>query len=445
MAWYYWLIVVICALFSMFFSAADMVYGMVDKDRLSREKGKREKRAKLARKIAEDYELSISAILLGNNIVNVAAASIVTLIAIALAPSNQELAETIGTIVLTVFIIIFCEFIPKAFAKRFNYSLSLLFAYPVTFFKYLFFIIVWQIAKLFKLFGKLFAKKSKEEDEIDEDVLTEMADSLEEEGILEENEAELLRSAIDLNDIEAFEIMTPRVDVFAINKDEDINELIKDKEFFNYSRVPVYDETIDNIIGILPIKALAKKILAGDKDIDILSLCYKPLIVPRNHQILDVLKEFKEKKVHVAVVIDEYGGTEGIITMEDILEEIVGDIFDEFDEIEEEYVDKGNGTYIVDGTMNIDDFFELIGYEEEVETDYTTVGGFCQDILDRFAKKGDEFDFAHYHFIVLEADEFTVEKLKVIDNEFEKEEQGNNLWKKRKPQLYHVVKQILLN
>ena len=422
MAWYYWLIVVICALFSMFFSAADMVYGMVDKDRLSREKGKKEKRAKLARKIADDYELSISAILLGNNIVNVAAASIVTLIAIALSNGNQELAETIGTIILTVFIIIFCEFIPKAFAKRFNYSLSLLFAYPVTFFKYFFFIIVWPIAKVFKLFGRLFAKKSKEEDQIDEDVLTEMADSLEEEGILEENEAELLRSAIDLNDIEAFEIMTPRVDVFAIEKGEDINELIKDKDFFNYSRVPVYDETIDNIIGILPIKALAKKILAGDKDIDILSLCYKPLIVPRNHQILDVLKEFKEKKVHVAVVIDEYGGTEGIITMEDILEEIVGDIFDEFDEIEEEYVDKGNGTYIVDGTMNIDDFFELIGYEEEVETDYTTVGGFCQDILDRFAKKGDEFDFAHYHFIVLEADEFTVEKLKVIDTEFEKEE-----------------------
>ena len=425
MAWYYWLIVVICALFSMFFSAADMVYGMVDKDRLGREKGKKEKRAKLAIKIADDYELSISAILLGNNVVNVAAASIVTLIAIAIARmngSNPELAETIGTIVLTIFIIIFCEFIPKAFAKRFNYSLALAFAYPVTFFKYLFFIIVWPIAKVFKLFGKLFAKKSKEEDQIDEDVLTEMADSLEEEGILEENEAELLRSAIDLNDIEAFEIMTPRVDVYAISKDEDIDELIKDKEFFKHSRVPVYDETIDNIVGILPIKALAKKILAGEKDIDILSLCYKPLIVPRNHQILDVLKEFKEKKVHVAIVIDEYGGTEGIITMEDILEEIVGDIFDEFDEIEEEYVDKGNGTYIVDGTMNIDDFFELIGYEEEVETDYTTVGGFCQDILDRFAKKGDEFDFAHYHFIVLEADEFTVEKLKVIDTEFGKEE-----------------------
>ena len=421
MQWYYWVIVVICALFSMFFSAADMVYGMVDKDRLNREKGKKEKRAKLALKIADDYELSISAILLGNNIVNIFAASMVTLICVALSSGNEDLATMIGTIVLTIFIIIFCEFIPKAFAKRFNYSLALLFAYPVTFFKYLFFILVWPIAKLFKLFGKLFAKKSKEEDQIDEEVLTEMADSIEEEGILEENEAELLRSAIDLNDIEAFEIMTPRVDVYAISKDEDVDELIKDKEFFKHSRVPVYDETIDNIIGILPIKALAKKILAGAKDIDIKSLCYKPLIVPRNHQILDVLKEFKEKKVHVAIVIDEYGGTEGIITMEDILEEIVGDIFEEFDVIEEDYVEKGNGTYIVDGAMNLEDFFELIGYEEEVETDYTTVGGFCQDILDRFAKKGDEFDFAHYHFKVLEADEFTVEKLKVVDLEYEEQ------------------------
>ena len=217
MQWYYWLIVAICSLFSMFFSAADMVYGMVDKDRLNREKGKKEKRAKIALNIANDYELSISAILLGNNIVNIFASSIVTIIGLSLS-SNQEVGTVVATIIFTVFIIVFCEFIPKAFAKRFNYYLSLTFAYPVIFFKYLFFILVWPIAKLFKLFGKLFAKKSKEEDEIDEDVLTEMVDAIEEEGILEENEAELLRSAIDLNDIEAFEIMTPRVDVYAINK-----------------------------------------------------------------------------------------------------------------------------------------------------------------------------------------------------------------------------------
>ena len=420
MQWYYWLIVAVCSLFSMFFSAADMVYGMVDKDRLNREKGKKEKRAKLALNIAEDYELSISAILLGNNIVNVFASSIVTIIGLTLS-SNPEVGTIIATIAFTAFIIIFCEFIPKAFAKRFNYSLSLTFAYPVIFFKYLFFILVWPIAKLFKLFGKLFAKKSKEEDQIDEDVLTEMVDAIVEEGILEENEADILRSAIDLNDIEAFEIMTPRVDVLAIDIEDDINEIIKDKKIFKYSRIPVYEGTIDNIVGVLPINALAKKLLAGEKVDDILSMCYKPIVVPRNHQILDVLKEFKKTKIHIAIVIDEYGGTEGIVTMEDILEEIVGDIFDENDEIEEEYIEKGNGIYIVDGTMNIDDFFELIDYDEEVETDYTTVGGFCQDILDRFAKKGDEFDFAHYHFKVLEADEFTVEKLKVIDLEFEED------------------------
>ena len=421
MQWYYWLIVAICALFSMFFSAADMVYGMVDKEKLARETGKKAKRAKTALKIAEDYELSISAILLGNNIVNVLATSFVTLIGLALS-SNQELGEVITTIIFTVFIIVFCEFIPKAFAKRFNYSLALLFAYPVMFFKYLFFIVVWPIAKLFKLFGKLFAKKSKEEDQIDEDVLTEMADSLEEEGIIEEDEAEMLRSAIDLNDIEAYEIMTPRVDVFSIDVEDDINELIKDKEIFKHSRIPVYKETIDNIVGILPIKVLAKKLLAGEKVTDILSMCYKPIVVPRNHQILDLLSEFKENKIHIAVVIDEYGGTEGIVTMEDILEEIVGEIFDEDDEIEEEYIEKGHGVYIVDGTMNLEDFFELIEYDEEVETGYTTVGGFCQEILDRFAKKGDEFDFAHYHFKVLEADEFTVEKLKVTDFEYEEDD-----------------------
>ena len=418
MQWYYWLIVTICSLFSMFFSAADMVYGMVDKERLIREKGKKEKRAKLAIKIAADYELSISAILFGNNIVNIFASSIVTLIGLALS-TNVELGTTITTIIFTTFIIIFCEFIPKAFAKRFNYSLAILFAYPVTFFKYLFFIIVWPIAKLFKLFGKLFAKKSKEEDKIDEDVLTEMVDTIEEEGILEKNEAELLRSAIDLKDIEAYEIMTPRVDVFAIDVEDDIDELIRDKEIFKHSRIPVYEETIDNIVGILPIKVLAKKLLAGKKVTDILAMCYKPLVVPRNHQILDLLKEFKDSKVHIAVVIDEYGGTDGIVTMEDILEEIVGEIFDEDDKIEEEYIEKGHGVYIVDGNMNIDDFFELIECDEEVETSYTTVGGFCQDILDRFAKKGDEFDFAHYHFKVLEADEFTVEKLKVVDTEYE--------------------------
>jgi CBS domain containing-hemolysin-like protein len=234
---------------------------------------------------------------------------------------------------------------------------------------------------------------------------------------LEENEAELLRGAIDLNDIEAFEIMTPRVDVYAIDVEDDVYELLKDEheELFKHSRIPVYEDTIDNIIGILPIKALAKKML-NKEEIDIRSLIYKPLTIPRSHQVLDLLNEFKETKIHIAVVIDEYGGTDGIITMEDILEEIIGDIFDENDDIEEEVEDIGNGVYIVDGSMNLDDFFEYIEYSgEEVETSYSTIGGFCQELLDRFAVKGDVINFDHYRLTVLEADEFTVEELKVED------------------------------
>ncbi|NLV29345.1 MAG: HlyC/CorC family transporter [Erysipelotrichaceae bacterium] len=418
MEWYFYLIVAILCAFSSFFSSADIIYGIVDVDRLKKnvEKGIKPKRSKLALKIATDYEFTISSILFGNNVVNILSSSIVTLIGVSLAgPTNSEMGVTLAAVIYTAFMIVFCEFLPKAIGKRFNFSLALLFAYPLVVFKYLTFIIVWPISKLFVLIGKLFSKKSKEEDIIDEEVLTEMVDTIEEAGELEEEQAELVRSAIVLNDIEAYEIMTPRVDVFSIDVEDDINEILKEGEIFIHSRIPVYEETVDNIIGILPIKALLKAYLKGEK-IDIRKLCYEPLFIPRNHQVMDLLSEFKASKVHIAIIKDEYGGNEGIVTMEDILEEIVGDIFDETDEIEEEYVEQGEGKFIVDGALNIDDFFELINFDEEYETEYATVSGLCQDILDRFAKVGDTFDFFHYTFIVIEADQYTAREIMVIDN-----------------------------
>ena len=423
MYWWYWLIIGICGVLSAFFSSADLVYGLVDQNRLKKDIEKGHKRAKIALYLAEKYEFSIATILFSNNVVNVLASSLVAAIAVYIDKQNgTNYATTIATIIMTVVIIIFCEFLPKAFAKRFHYSLAINYAIPVRFFEILFFIIVWPISKFFELFSRLFKKRSKQEDVIDEDVLNEMVDEIEESGDIEENSAEIVRNAIDLNDIQAFEIMTPRVDVFAIDIDDDFEEIIKDGEIFKHSRVPVYEDTIDNIIGILPIKSVAKAIFKHQK-INVRSLLYKPLTIPRNHQILDLLQEFKKSRIHIAVIIDEYGGTEGIITMEDILEEIVGDIFDEMDEIEEEYHINKDGSYVVDGSMNIDDFFELIGVDlDEYDTDYYTVGGFCQDILDRFAKTGDEFDFSHFHFKVLEADEFTIEKLLVTNINVDEEE-----------------------
>ena len=414
MYWWYWLIIGICGIGSAFFSAADMVYSVVDQNKLKRDIEKGNKKAKLALYLAERYEFSIATILFSNNVVNVVASSLVAAIALYFEKNEgATYATVLSTIIMTVVIIIFCEFLPKAFAKRFNYKFSIWFAPIVRFFEILFFIFVWPISKVFELFGKLFKKQSKEEDKIDEDVLNEMIDEIEESGDIEESGAEIARNAIDLNDIEAHEIMTPRVDVYAIDIEDNLEEIIKEKEILKHSRIPVYEGTIDNIIGILPIKAIAKAIFSH-QEINIKEVMYKPLVVPRNHQILDLLKEFKEAKIHVAVVIDEYGGTEGIVTMEDILEEIVGDIFDETDELEEEYVENNDGSFLVDGSMNIDDFFELIGFDEdEFETDYVTAGGLCQDILDRFAKTGDEFDFMNYHFKIVEADEFTVNKLLV--------------------------------
>ena len=424
--WWYWVVIGICGVCSAFFSASDLVYSLVDQNKLKRdiEKGGRgSKRAKLALTLAEKYEFSIATILFANNVVNVLASSLVAAIAVYLDNKNgTNYATTLATIIMTVTIIIFCEFLPKAFAKRFNYKFALDFAYIIRFFEILFFIFVWPISKLFELIGNLFKKKSKEEEHIDEDVLNEMVDEIEESGDVEEVGAEIVRNAIDLNDIQAYEIMTPRVDVYAIDVEDDINEIIKDPEFFLHSRIPVYEDTIDNIIGILPIKSVARAIFRHE-EINVRALMYKPLIIPRNHQLLDLLQEFKSSHIHVAVIIDEYGGTEGIITMEDILEEIVGDIFDETDEVEEEYYINKDGSIVVNGAMNIDDFFELIGFDDEdFETDYATAGGFCQEILDRFAEKDDEFDFSHYHFRILEIDGYTVEKFLVINVQKEEEE-----------------------
>ena len=411
MEWYYYVIVSILLIFSAFFSASDMIYGVVDKSRLESATTKGSKCAKVALDLRNNYELSISSILFGNNLVNILASSIVTIIGVSI---NPEIGPTIAALIFTGIVIIVGEFLPKALAKKFNYSLALAFAYPVKIFTYIFFIFTWPFSKVFKLIARLFKRKVKEDHSLNEEVLDEMIDEIEETGELEKDEAEIVRGAVDLLDIQAFEIMTPRVDVFAIDIDDPLDEVLNNKDLLEYSRVPVYKDTIDNIIGILPIKVLSKKLI-NKEEINIKELMYQPLIVPRSYQVINLLDEFKRERIHIAVVKDEYGGTEGIITMEDILEEIVGDIFDETDEIDEEVIKKSKGFYIVDGMMNLDDFFELIDYKGEFETDYSTVGGFIQELKGDFAHIGDRFTFSHYRIKVLDADEYTVKKIQIKD------------------------------
>lgn len=321
---------------------------------------------------------------------------------------NIDLAfslEYILVIVYGILVIFFAYFLPRALARRHD-------KYEDITLKGKIYLSVYPLYLVSRGVKRSLKKQSEEEEKIDEDVLHEMVDSFEEEGVIEEDEAEMVRGAIDLHNIEAHEVMTPRVDVFAIDVKEDITALFKNEDLFIHSRIPVYEETIDHIIGVVSLKDLCRAYLSKEK-IDLHSLCYQPLFIPSNIIITDLLDEFRNSKTHIAVVLDEFGGTKGIVTMEDILEEIVGDIYDEMDEVEEEVIEKSNGDMIVDGSMNVDDFFQEIGFEEEYRTDFLTVSGFIQELLGRFPKKGDIINFHNYQFKVLSLDGFVIDKLEV--------------------------------
>jgi len=378
--------------------------------------------------MATNFNNTLSTLLLGNALVNPAITTIGTLLALDVARNtnwSEAQATTLSVVIIFIVILIFFEIIPKTLCLKFNYRLSYIFIYPMLFFKYLFLPINFVMDKFLNLMMRFFSLFARPKREIQnrlgysDDELTEMVNEIEESGVIDEKTSELLKSAIEFTETEAYEIMTPRVDVFAYDIDDDIEELMNDSDIFKYSRVPVYEDTIDNVIGILPTKLLLRLILSKKK-VKVKELMQPALFVHHSKQISTLLKEFKATKNHIAIVIDEYGGTEGIITMEDIVEEIIGEIWDESDEVNEPYVEVASGHFIIDGGLNLDDFFELLDIAEDEETDYDTVGGWCLDKLDRFARVGDTFEYQGYQILVTKVEEFTVEKIeakKIIEEE----------------------------
>lgn len=424
-----WLIIAIVGfvILSAFFSCADMVYGVVDQLKLKKQAEKGKKLAKASLKFAENYDITITTILFCNNLVNIGASSLGALIGLDYIDKYCNMSgfgTTIMTIVILVALLIFGEIIPKVIGRIFSYRLSILFVIPIYFFKIIFYPIVSLTSLLGKLIAKPFTKKKKkdlEEEQVSGEELEEMVDAIEEEGLIDEDKGELMRSAIEFKETEAFEIMTPRIDMYAIDIEDDIYELIKNEEdqLFSHSRIPVYQDTIDNIIGVIYTKVILGKLLKGEK-IDIKSLLVKPNFVPRSMLINDILEKMKKDKIHIAFVKDEYGGIEGLLTIEDILEELVGEIFDENDEIVEPYTKIEENKYIVDGSMNLDDFFDLFDLPED-ETDYSTVGGWCIDKIGRFAKLNDKFNYEFIEVLISEVTEFTVEKIIVKVNKEEEQ------------------------
>lgn len=414
-------VLVILVILSAFFSSTEMAFAKVNKTKLSRDADKKVKAAILANSFVNDYNDTITIILIGNNIVNIAASSLATILFTSISPNN---GEWLATLVMTLTVLTFGEIIPKSLATSYSYGFSKLFAYPMKFFQLLFYPLTWLIKKTTNGLNSLLSKKSTE-NEIDEDELIEMVDTLEEQGLIDEDTQELITNAIDFIDIDAVEIMVHRTDVFAYDINDDITELLNNPRLLNYSRIPVYEESIDNIVGILNTKQLIKLHLNGDK-IVLNDIITEPLYVFPTQSVSDVLRLLRKKHIHMAIIKDEYGGTKGLLTMEDILEELVGEIYDEKDEKEmDEYHKVSENKFTVDGDMNIYDFFDLIDYDygEDYESIYTTVGGWITDELEKFPEEKDTFDFEGHRITVIRAGKFTAERVSVLRlNEEESEE-----------------------
>ena len=276
------------------------------------------------------------------------------------------------------------------------------------------------ITKLLDKISKFWTPKKEEDDTSDEELLN-MVETIEEEGYIDNDTKELVASAIDLRDTQAYDIMTPRVDIFAFDINDDYRKIIKDENIFKYSRLLVYNDTIDDIVGVVNTRSLILNFI-NNKKFDFKSLITPPIFVHKTKSLTSILKVFRETHTHIAIVVDEFGGTLGIITLEDLLEEVVGDIWDEMDEVEEETQKESEGVYLIDGDMNIDDFFEFIKFDDdEYECSYTTVSGWCTEMLDKFPKENDTFEFAGYKVTILEVDGVRAEKIKLEEIKKESE------------------------
>ena len=395
---------------SAFFSGTENAFASASRVRLQNAADEGNKTAALAGRIADDFTQTLSTILVGNNLVNIASSSAATMIAVS--HLGAERGETAAALIMTVIVLIFGEIIPKILATDRADQVVLRTARPIWVCSILFKPVVFVVTKLLSKIEGLWTPEETEPSVTDEE-LVEMVDTIEEEGVITESEGELIRSAIEFSDTTAHEILTPRVDVAGIDIDDPVEEILADEELMHHSRVPVYQDSLDNIIGILNTKHLLKAAIR-EKTPDIRKLMFEPIFVHMTMTTADLLEEFRTRHMHMAVVLDEYGGTMGIVTLEDVLEEIVGDIWDEKDVIETEYTQVNDTTWIVDGSMQIFDLFDLLDIpDRDFESEYTTIGGWATEMLDRFPQVGDSFHYKNLVVTVTQTDDVRAEKLRV--------------------------------
>lgn len=401
---------VFLVLCSAFFSASETAYTSLNLVRMKRMAADGDARAAKVLKLAERYESLLSSILIGNNIVNILASSLATVLFVR-ALGNKGV--TVSTLVITVVILLVGEVTPKNIAKEHAETIAMKF-YPVLFaLTKLFTPLNWLLGCWQKLIGKV-VKPAEDRGYTEEELIT-IVEEAENEGGIDAHESELIKSAIEFTDVDVEEILTPRVEIQAMElgaSDDEISDLFQES---GYSRLPVYQETVDNIVGILH----EKDFYANRGKVPVRELMSTPTYVMQNTKVSDLLKLLQKTKSHMAVVVDEYDGVQGIVTMEDILEELVGEIWDEHDEVVEEYRALPDGGYLVDGGANLDDMLELFDIHKEY--DPVTVNGWVREELGRFPKAGDSFECDNLIVTVEKAEKRRATEVRVVPKPAEEE------------------------
>ena len=400
------LAIVLLLMVSAFFSCCETAISTVNKLRLRKSADEGNQNAKTALGLAENYDKTLYTVLVGNNIVNIASSSIATVIATAIFGGG---GAVIATAVMTVLVITFGEILPKSYGSDNSEKASLSLANPLKLASAILTPLTWVFMKI-KL---LSSKPADDTPTVTEEELIYMLGSIEEEGVIEEQERDLVRSALEFDEVTIGEIITPRVNVVALDVEDD-RETIKNILLEEgYSRIPVYDNGIDNIIGILYARDYLRCLIEGE-EANLRDMLSEPLFVHRTMKSSQLLARFKSANTHLAVVTDDYGGTLGIVTMEDLLEELVGDIWDEDDEVSADVIELSESCWEVTGSCDVDVLFELIGKDiYELDTDYNTVNGWAGHIFGHIPEEGETAQYKDLSLTVLDVDGHRIQYLRV--------------------------------
>lgn len=397
-----WLTIAICVvliMLSAFFSSTETAFSSVSKIRLKNLADNGNKKAKTALNVSERYSKALSTILVGNNIVNIANSALATVFFVNLFGEAQ--GTVLSTIIMTIIVLIFGEVMPKNIAINNAERICMNFAPILRFLMIILTPITVILMGINKIYEKLAKKDNNVEPSVTEDELKYIIESIEEEGVLEEQESELVQSALEFDEKTAIEIITPRVDMVAIDIDDPIEEITELVLKERYSRIPVYRDNIDKIIGVLHTRDFLEALIANNEVPDIESMLQPAHFIYKTKKLSALLADFKYNKIHLAVVTDDYGGILGIVTMEDLLEQIVGDIWDEDEEEERMFLKISDNKFEVSGDLSISDMLELFDKPAKyIETDSNSVGGWALEQLANIPESGERFIYKGFEITI---------------------------------------------